>query len=111
MDATGFTERVLEVRRISDDSVVAIVPQPDGVPAAGEAFDPGQPGTATALYVMWAERDARYASLDRALTVEQIDSIRGGRKREADMLRDRRERARAWARAATWYPPQHGQGY
>lgn len=110
MDGTGFVTRVLEVRRLSDDSVVATIPQ-DDIPSASETADAGQPGTATALYVMWSERDARYASLDRALTPEQIDSIRLGRKREADLLRDRRERARAWARAATWYPPQHGQGY
>lgn len=70
---------------------------------------PGQPADFNALAAMWAERDARYATLDRPLREDQIESIRAGRKREVNDL-PVKDRARAFARAATWYPPEHGQG-
>lgn len=70
---------------------------------------PGQPANFAALRAMWAERDARYATMSRPLTEEQIESIRSARKREAEELPPK-DRAIAWGRASAWYPPDHGQG-
>lgn len=69
----------------------------------------GQPTTAQALAIMWADRDARYATLKTALTAEQITVIRNGRIAEANMLPPG-ERGRAGMAALAWYPPEHGQG-
>jgi hypothetical protein len=50
-----------------------------------------------------------YAKRNRALTYEQIEVIREGRRREAKFL-PRQYVGRACQIANSWYPPEHGQG-
>ena len=65
--------------------------------------------TLSGLISLWAERDSRYAQRDQFLREDQIETIRKFRKLEANDLRVG-ERARGWAKADAWYPPEHGQG-
>lgn len=68
-----------------------------------------RPTTAKALVLIWAERDDQYARLVKPLTDEQIAAVQRGRERET-MFLPVEERARYWAKANAWYPPEHGQG-
>ncbi len=68
----------------------------------------GHPDLA-ALFILWANRDVEYAKRSTRLPEASIEAIREWRKREAGELKPAL-RAKAWARAATWYPPEHGQG-
>lgn len=61
------------------------------------------------LIAQWAERDSLYARGAKPLDDDAIKNVRIGRKREAGFLPPE-DRGRAWHRAATWYPPEHGQG-
>jgi hypothetical protein len=71
--------------------------------------DPGRPGTLRCLVAIWRDRDVMYAQRTRALLPDQVEAIREYRKKEVCELCPT-ERARAWAIAHTWFPPQHGQG-
>jgi hypothetical protein len=65
------------------------------------------PETADQMIVRWATRDAEYAKARVPMDEAQADAIRHMRKREASLLPVPRERARMYARAATWEPPKH----
>lgn len=68
-----------------------------------------KPETADALIAAWAARDDLYSRSSKPLSADAEAAIREGRKREAKLLPDPHERARAWASAKTWYAPEHGQ--
>lgn len=74
-----------------------------------EPDDPGLPADLKALQALWRDRDMEYAKRNRALTYEQIEVIREGRRREAKFL-PRQYVGRACQIANSWYPPEHGQG-
>jgi hypothetical protein len=87
---------------------------PNVVPADDRAdldspMAPGRPGSLADLLAIWRDRDVQYAQSDRALTDEQVRSIRAGRTREVNDLPPA-QRAKAWGIAKSWFPPQHGQG-
>lgn len=73
---------------------------------------PVEPGVITALttlYALWIERDVAYAKATKSLTGDQVETVRQFRMKEVNDLPPAL-RAKAWAKAKTWYPPQHGQG-
>lgn len=89
-------------------------PMPPAPPADDRAsFDddvePGRPATLSDLLALWRDRDVLYAESTKGLRDDQIDSIREYRKKEVNDLPPE-QRAKAWGIAASWYPPQHGQG-
>ena len=61
------------------------------------------------LIALWAERDANYAKAPIGLKPEGIAAVMAYRAKEANAL-PVADRARAFLRVATWYPPEHGQG-
>lgn len=62
------------------------------------------PVTADELVARWAQRDAEYVKTPN-IDPDMAAVIRQGRMREASMLPNVAERARLYARAATWTPP------
>jgi hypothetical protein len=62
------------------------------------------------LCITWAKRDALYAALPKPMSEAQIEAARMVRKVEVRLALPPKDRARAWARVKTWYPPEHGQG-
>lgn len=74
-----------------------------------ETTAPQRPATADALIAAWATRDDLYARKNLAMSDEVVAATRAARKAEV-MFLPPEERARAWASANSWYPPEHGQG-
>ena len=71
--------------------------------------EPGRPKDLRALCALWIDRNVQYAQGAKALRPEQIEVIRRFREMEADDL-PVEQRAKGWAIAHCWYPPEHGQG-
>ena len=73
------------------------------------AARPARPADLKALKAIWRDRDVLYAKRDKALTDDQIETVRVFRQDESNDI-PVAQRARAWGLATSWYPPEHGQG-
>lgn len=94
---------------ITRTAPVFIDPPADDRAEFDSPVTPGQPGALADLIALWRDRDVLYAQATKALTEEQVTTIRFARTREVNELPPA-QRARGWIIAKTWYPPQHGQG-
>lgn len=67
---------------------------------------PEAPVTLDEMIVRWAARDAEYAKARTPMSPDMAAAVRHMRLREVNTLPPE-DRARAWAKANSWLPPEH----